>query len=71
MAWGLGGKGRNRTGRLKELLGHVGSATLVDDVGDHKEDLERDHQEDEEAHARAGGRNDYNMRRKAISRLNE
>lgn len=72
MARGVGGEGKDRTGRLKELLGHVGPATLVDDVGDHEEHLERDQQEDEEAHARAGGRDDYKMRRKgAISRPNK
>lgn len=30
---------------LQELLGHVGATTLVDDVRDRKDDLERDDQE--------------------------
>jgi hypothetical protein len=38
--------------RSEEFLGHVGSATLVDDVGYCKEDLERDQHEQEETHAR-------------------
>ena len=61
---GGGGAEWDRTRRLKELLGHVGPATLVNDVGDHEDHLERDQQEDEEAHARAGGRNDYEVRGK-------
>lgn len=64
------GKGGTERGRSKELLGHVGPATLVDDVGDHEDHLERDQQEDEEAHARAGGGNDCKDGRKAISKLN-
>lgn len=67
MAQGGGERGGTEWGRLKELLGHVGPATLIDDVGDHEEHLERDQQEDEEAHARAGGRNDYKMREKQLA----
>lgn len=40
---------------LEELFGHIGTATLVDDVGAGEEDLERDDEEDEEAHARSRG----------------
>lgn len=64
---GTGGGGWDRTRRLKELLGHVGPATLVDDVGDREDHLERDQQEDEEAHAWAGGRNDYYVREKQLA----
>lgn len=37
----------------KELLGHIGTTALVDDVGGSEEDLECDDEEDEEAHARS------------------
>lgn len=39
---------------LKELLGHVRTATFVHDVGDSQKDLEGNHQEDEKAHTRGG-----------------
>lgn len=41
--------------RLKELLGHVGAAALVDDVRCGKKDLACDDKEDEEAHAWSRG----------------
>lgn len=40
--------------RSQELLGHVGPATLVDHIRDDKKHLERDHEEEEEAHAGGG-----------------
>lgn len=63
-----GGRERGtERGRLKELLGHVGPATLVDDVGDHEDHLERNQQEDEEAHTWARGGNDYKMGEKQLA----
>lgn len=35
----------------EELLWHIGTAALVDDVGGGEENLEGDDEEDEEAHA--------------------
>jgi hypothetical protein len=40
---------------LKELLGHVCTTALVDNVRDGKKDLEGNDQEDEEAHTRRRG----------------
>lgn len=40
--WHRVGGGLDRMRRLKELLRHVGPATLVDDVGDREDHLERD-----------------------------
>lgn len=39
--------------RLEELLRHIGTAALVDDVRGGEEDLEGYDEEDEEAHARS------------------
>lgn len=40
---------------LEELLRHVRTATLVDDVSHGKKTLEGDDHADEESHARGGG----------------
>lgn len=47
----MGGGGDKRCS--KELLGHIGPTTLVDDVGDDEKNLERNNQEDKEAHTRS------------------
>jgi hypothetical protein len=49
----------NVEGCSEELLGHVGPTTLVDDVGDDENYLERNNQEDKEAHTRSRGGDNY------------
>lgn len=54
---------------LEEFLRHVGTAALVDYVWTGEENLDRDDQEDEEAHAGGRRRDNYLRGQKTIPRV--
>lgn len=55
---GRGTRGKRDERSLEELLGHVRTATLVDDVSHGKKTLEGNDHADEETHAGSGGCDD-------------